>query len=157
MAKWKRSGGPFPVWSLRFLERCNRALGTLRASDTPSSRREAKEDSERDGEFSEKVTPQRRATFCKLLDIMCSVFGTAAFVVWSIATTYVMGWPRHRPLQPDPWSGRIYPYDEHGTIYVSAQDLFWWHVGLYTSWGLIAVWLTCGLLSQYLKKSAPNA
>lgn len=66
----------------------------------------------------------------KLFEWIARAAAVAAVVIWLVALSYVMSWVSGRPVQPDPELGRIHAYDQHGsTNYVSAQDLFLWHLG----------------------------
>jgi hypothetical protein len=88
----------------------------------------------------------------KLLERAANFFGFLTIAIWWSAVGYTMSWSGHRPLQPDPASGRIYPFNNHGIMYVTAQDIFWWHLGLYTAFALAAVTAACYYGAKYLRR-----
>ena len=93
----------------------------------------------------------------KLLKRTTRIIAPAALAIWLAAIGYMMSWSGHRPLQPDPTSGRIHAVNIHGSImYVSATDLFWWHLGAWSAAILFVIAVACDYAAKYLGKSQPQ-
>jgi hypothetical protein len=92
----------------------------------------------------------------KVLKGTGNVLGWAAIADWVIACGYVTSWSGHRPLLPDRSSGRIYAFNNHGIMYVSAQDLFWWNAGIYLFIGLGVIAAVSCYTAKYFKTRNPR-
>jgi len=91
----------------------------------------------------------------KLLERITGVIAPVAVAIWCAACGYIMSWSGHRPIQPDPTSGRIYAFNNHGIMYVSAQDLFWWHLGAGSAIALAVIAGACGLAAKRFGQPQP--
>jgi hypothetical protein len=100
------------------------------------------------------MTPQR---FDRTLEIAAEILGLIAIAFWWTTCGFVMSWTGHRPLEPDPATGDIYPFNNHGIMYVSSSDLFWWHFGLFISIGVFAAAVLCQAARKRLAARSQSA
>ena len=61
-------------------------------------------------------------------------------LAWFALGGLVMSWAGHRPLAPSPATGQVFPYNNHGVMFVSQRDLDATHL-------LLAVCAVCGALA----------
>ncbi len=67
---------------------------------------------------------------------------------WFANFALVVSWAGHRPLSPVASTGNIIPYNNHGIMYVTQQDLNATHALLALSAVFIAAFGLCYLFSQ---------
>lgn len=93
----------------------------------------------------------------KLLKQAAITIGFLSVAIWCAVWVYVMSWEVHRPLAPDPGSGRVYLFADHGIedVYVSAQDLFWLHFGIGSAIALFVIAIGCGYAANRFSKPQP--
>lgn len=75
----------------------------------------------------------------RVFERLINILGYITLASWIATIGFEMSWSGHRPLKPDVTSGRVIPFNNHGILYISYQDLFWWHAGLYATGALLVL------------------
>lgn len=82
--------------------------------------------------------PQPYVFRSKRLKLLCDLFMVGAVFVLFAFSGLVTSWAGHRPLAPNPATGQVIPYSNHGVMFVSQRDVDAAHL-------LLAICLGCGL------------
>lgn len=99
----------------------------------------------------------------KALKSLAEISGGIAVLIWTGGLIYAQSWTWTRPVHPDPAAGLVYPFSiKQGGVslsagphwFISATDVFCWHLTFIVPALLIVLILVCGWAARSLEANA---